>query len=767
MSGVDEHARRDREFVAWSGKRATLEGLRPSLRTARVPDGFPVSFARWRDRRAATVEGIANRSSHMQLAVRSDRAGEDSASVSSAGRYRTCLDVDGSDRRRIAAAVDAVFASYAPARAADEVFIQRQITPVRDAIVASTHALPDGAAYRVLSIAAGPRSDEVTRGAADVDTWYLARDSTRPDSLPAHWRPYLRTLLEVEHIVGTQPCEVEMVADQDGDVWLLQVRPLIVRTQVEPALIALRQATEAGLRARSQASPLLGMMPDWNPAELLGEHPRPLARDLFDALITRRAWRIGRSALGHADVGDVGLLQIHAGRPYVDVRTSLRSLLPASVAAAIGERMVDAYCRRLRAYPVLHDKIEFEIAFTAAHPGIEDRIESRYPGVLDARERSAFAHALRAPTRAALDGPRVQRLRGGFLRDLHSPVPRAHPARLRHALARLELRSAVRFATAARMAFAVEALLRTAVDEGALDATRLTGFKQSALVDPALPWLRAEGDMQLTRNAALGHIRAGTFDLAVPARREILAHAFASASSLLPAGSAALAPTAQESAYLQRMLEPLDIAMSPVELLVHYRRLLQLRELGKFALARGVSLLLDALQAHAASLDIGREDAGWLPLRDLLDADMPAAVLQTRIVGARQQHQLESRLRMPLLLDRFALDSIHYAPGQANYLGNGLHGGPPIRVDAHTHPDSVPLHAIIVIASADPGFDWIFLRRPAALVTAFGGPNSHMAIRCAESGVPALLGVGPERFRRLADAPRITINFDARTCIIG
>jgi hypothetical protein len=752
MPGLAEPAGHRAALPEWSGKRATLESLRSRLRCSRIPEGFSIGHARWIERREAALDFIGKQSDGALVAVRSDRADEDALQSSNAGHYRTCLHVDASDRHQVGAAVDAVFASYGHPRAAEEVFIQRQIAPVRDAAVASTHAVPDGAAYYVLSIAPGPRSDEVTRGSTDVDTWYLARDPVRREALPQRWRAYLDALIEVEAAFGALPCEVEMVADESGCVWLLQARPLLVPTHDERALTALRREAEAHLLQRfARSPPLLGMMPDWNPAELLGEHPRPLARTLFDRLITQRAWRLARAALGHARVDDETLLQIHAGRPYIDVRASFRSLLPAGLPAALAERVVDAYEGRLRAQPALHDKVEFEIAFTAAHSGIEKRIETRYPDLLDEHERAAFANALRRPTRAALDRSLARRLHQSFLRDLQSAPLQSRS--LRCALGRLELRTGVRFAMAARMAFAIEALLRAAVEDGALDAHRLADFKRAAWSDVANPGHALD----------TGHVRAGTFELAVPPRREIEARAFEPIEAQAADAAPAPALSLDEAAHLERTLDELGSVLTPQDLIAHYRVLLQVRELGKFALARGVSLALDALEARARTFGIDREDAGWLPLDDLLDEAARATLLRQRIDEAAARHRLESALRMPLLLGDVHLDSVHCAPGQANYLGGGRCSGALAVIDARSRPDDVPLHAIVAIASADPGFDWIFLRRPAALLTAFGGPNSHMAIRCAEQGVPALLGVGLESFRRLAGAARMTIDFDTRT----
>lgn len=59
---------------------------------------------------------------------------------------------------------------------------------------------------------------------------------------------------------------------------------------------------------------------------------------------------------------------------------------------------------------------------------------------------------------------------------------------------------------------------------------------------------------------------------------------------------------------------------------------------------------------------------------------------------------------------------------------------------------------IVLIESADPGYDWIFSHQLIGLVTKFGGANSHMAIRCAEFGLPAAIGCGERTFEALLKA---------------
>ena len=65
---------------------------------------------------------------------------------------------------------------------------------------------------------------------------------------------------------------------------------------------------------------------------------------------------------------------------------------------------------------------------------------------------------------------------------------------------------------------------------------------------------------------------------------------------------------------------------------------------------------------------------------------------------------------------------------------------------------------IVAIENADPGFDWIFSKRIKGLITKYGGVNSHMAIRCAEFGIPAAIGCGEQRFESLLSKDKIILD---------
>ena len=65
---------------------------------------------------------------------------------------------------------------------------------------------------------------------------------------------------------------------------------------------------------------------------------------------------------------------------------------------------------------------------------------------------------------------------------------------------------------------------------------------------------------------------------------------------------------------------------------------------------------------------------------------------------------------------------------------------------------------IVFVQSADPGYDFLFSKRIGGLITQFGGANSHMAIRCAELGIPAVIGVGEKNYTVWSRYSKITLD---------
>ena len=71
-------------------------------------------------------------------------------------------------------------------------------------------------------------------------------------------------------------------------------------------------------------------MPDWNPAEIIGINPYPLAFDLYKEIITDKIWPLTRAKMGYRKINHHPGLFSLSGKPYVDAEWVL-ILLPSTI----------------------------------------------------------------------------------------------------------------------------------------------------------------------------------------------------------------------------------------------------------------------------------------------------------------------------------------------------------------------------------------------------------------------------------------------------
>ena len=71
--------------------------------------------------------------------------------------------------------------------------------------------------------------------------------------------------------------------------------------------------------------------------------------------------------------------------------------------------------------------------------------------------------------------------------------------------------------------------------------------------------------------------------------------------------------------------------------------------------------------------------------------------------------------------------------------------------------------SIVCISHADPGYDWLFSYDIGGLITAWGGVNSHMAIRAGELGIPSMIGCGEILYNKCVQAKKILLDCESRT----
>ena len=122
-------------------------------------------------------------------------------------------------------------------------------------------------------------------------------------------------------------------------------------------------------------STYFGDMPDWNPAEIIGDNPNYLDYSLYDYLITDSAWHEARTSQGYYNVNPAKLVVLLGNKPYIDVRNTFNSFVPAALSQKLREKLVDFYLDKLEKNPDMQDKVEFEVLFTCYDMAFGERAE--------------------------------------------------------------------------------------------------------------------------------------------------------------------------------------------------------------------------------------------------------------------------------------------------------------------------------------------------------------------------------------------------------
>ncbi len=350
-------------------KSETLERLAKHVRTAIILDQVRFTVSEWRDQAGSLLlEKLAEKKwLQIPLIVRSSARAEDLCSESLAGHFQSVPDVLG--KNALTEAVEQVIASYRESHVDEQIFVQPMVQNAAFSGVAFSIDPNTSSPYVVVNLSEESTSAVTSGSSSEARTFYCLKGASAKH-LPQAVQSVIALVAELESILLNDRLDIEFAIDSTGQAYLLQCGRL-AHTKAVPHPDQLnghlKQIADK-IRCLNKANPyLLGsrtifaVMPDWNPAEIIGIRPRPLALSMYKELITDSIWAYQRSNYGYRNLRSFPLIVNFCGLPYVDVRVDFNSFLPADISPQLGERFVNYYMERLIENPANHDKIEFEI----------------------------------------------------------------------------------------------------------------------------------------------------------------------------------------------------------------------------------------------------------------------------------------------------------------------------------------------------------------------------------------------------------------------
>lgn len=766
---------------------------RPSFN---VPSLRYFSYGEWCGR-AGDICAEIQKAFKAQVAVRSSSKREDGRTQSLAGAFESLLRIDSQNPDELTKAIDFVFSSYgADLTDDDQVLVQEMVTNIAVNGVIFTRSIDDGAPYYVINYDdESGVPDAITGGIGSHKTVRVYRRFADDAFDSNRLRQMIGLARELEAMFGDAPLDIEFILDKSNHSHLLQVRRIttdgIWRADSEIPVYRRFPQVEQFVDALSQRRvglygdrTILGNMTDWNPAEIIGVHPSPLSSSLYRYLVTSSAWSIAREQLGYRAVPKTELMVLLAGSPYIDVRASFNSFLPNGLPANICEKLVNGWLDYLQNYPECHDKVEFQVAITIMDFEFDEHFENRYPELLTKEEKNKFRDALVTLTDRMLDRTSAfslpearkkieilsdEQAHADFCPPVHGPVSLV--SWIQSTLDQCIRLGTIPFAIIARHAFVAESLLKSAINKGAISAERVAEFKQT--VHTVMRDLASDAGALANNEMSedeffntYGHLRPGTYD--------ILSSTYRARPDLLLRGTGATNVqtnnsfdlTGREERAIDDLLSSAGLrSMSAKDLFDYAAEAIEGREYAKFVFTKSLSAALEGIAAWGSHYNINREELALLEIENILHTsyssfrDSPDAVIMNIIDHNRLERESNRRLHLGYLIrsekDLHVVPALRSAP---NFVTRKHVEAPVVHLTAFADGTEDLGGKIVCIENADPGFDWIFTRSIAGLITKFGGANSHMAIRCSELALPAAIGCGEVIFLEIVSGESAVLN---------
>ncbi len=220
------------------------------------------------------------------------------------------------------------------------------------------------------------------------------------------FRSIVLAVKEIELKIGSRPLDIEFAIDKEKKVNIFQIRPIstsknwksinsnIFLNNLRVNQKKLNQVYRDNKYFGDHM--VFGLMPDWNPVEMIGYQPTELSYSLYEKLITHNSWSIARAQLGYKKVNRP-LMYRFTGKPFIDTRLSFFSFLPKNTKYQTSKKIVNFWSNQLKNKPYLHDKIEFEIADGSFDAFSTKKIDNQY-NFLTVKEKKDYIESLKTFT---------------------------------------------------------------------------------------------------------------------------------------------------------------------------------------------------------------------------------------------------------------------------------------------------------------------------------------------------------------------------------
>lgn len=711
------------------------------------------------------------------IAVRSSCFAEDNIKTSMAGYFYSSLNINPKNIDKLEQEIINVIKSYKSHKnIKNTILIQEMVKDVCYSGVAMTCEKTTSAPYYIIDYIKGKDTTSVTSGSNSKNitfNYYIYSPIAAKKSIE---KTIINFIEEIIKKSKNKFVDIEFAIDSKNRVYLLQVRPIVkvkvlsnieAKTMSESLLklskkIEKLQKPHHSLLGKSTA---FGTMPDWNPAEMIGIHPKPLALSLYQELITNSVWANQRHSYGYRDLTSNQLMTTFLGTPFIDIRVDFNSWIPKSLPENVAEKLVNFYIDKYKKNTHLHDKIEFEIIYTCFNFDTKNRLKELTKHGFTKNETKLISDSLKNITNKAFkefikDKDSLKNLTTNFYKVMQSDMYIID--KIYWLVEDCKKYGTLAFAGLARCGFIAIDLINSLEQSGIISQEEKYKFFRSTNT------ITSEMNLDVDRlNKKLfiskyGHLRPNTYDISSINYSEGYNDYFQKNNKTIH-NNEQFNFSKNQLFKINNLLRESKLSINAVNLNNFIKESIKLREYAKYLFSRNVDSILTLTRELAKRNQISTSDISYIEIQKILyqyynlSNSSLKEIFELDIKINKKNYNLNKKIKLPYnIVNPNDIYFFSNTISKANFIGTKDITAKTLYLKKFNKENLK--NKIIFIESADPGFDFIFTQKINGLVTKFGGANSHMAIRCAELDIPAAIGIGEKLFEELKNKSTIRLN---------
>ena len=664
----------------------------------------------------------------------------------------------------------------------DEFIVQKLILKPEISGVAFTRDINTNAPYYIINYDKSGKTNLVTSGKKNPTQKTLNVIKSLKYT-PKEFANLLKILKKLEKFFNEDRLDVEF-AIKNKKIYIFQVRNLKNTVSINDKLFfssltniekKIHKIIHTKNPTLSGTKSVLSNMSDWNPAEMIGSNSTPLAISLYSELITNEIWSKQRDNYGYKDVSPNRLMVNLFNHPYIDLRTDFNSFFPKNLNKKIEIICNDYFVDKLRNNLSFHDKIEFKVI-----PTCFELFEKKKLNFLGKNEFKIYNSALKNITKEILSQ------KNGFLSNDIIKIKELEKNlinfQFKHSIQKIfflinlcKKMGTLPFAGIARCAFISTKILRDMVSKKLMSKDDLESFynDMNTITRKFNLDLNKYKNKKISKKLFLkkyGHLRPLTYSISSKNYRE----GFNKYFNNLKINHLKFKKFTLNKKKKKRIniLLKKEFKISEIEFFNFASESIKGREYSKFVFTKCIDEIFSSLKDLAKELNMNHNDLEYMSIDTILNSynNLKVSKLKYEIKNEIKNNKIMSSISDTIKLPDVITDlkDIYYnyetslkgnyitrstAIGKVKKITKQVLNQKKLKLDDH----------IIFIENADPGFDFLFSHNIKGIVTKYGGANSHMAIRCMELNIPAVIGLGKLNFNFFSSADIIEINCNNST----